>query len=197
MPQRHGWGWYPLQTTSYIHIRHIKSVWAIGMLSQGHVGAPLYRYTDQAGPRFGDSGSLVEWKWCFNVMFEADIHIPLIAIVSCKCPHSSSLTRWTSSPCLNTGYQPAFPCKASGWGSMNCTPRTCDCDDTLWAWLFWACPYWPQALQVWWYCWDRLNITNRIGWCADGRVVLRMPYCNNLSHMRWSIALHPLILALL
>ncbi len=24
MPQRHGWGWYSPQTTSYIHIRHIK-----------------------------------------------------------------------------------------------------------------------------------------------------------------------------
>ena len=75
MPQRHGWGWYPPQTTSYIHIRHIQSVWAIGMLSQGHMGAPLYRYTGQVGPRFGKSGSLVEWKWCHNIMFEADIHL--------------------------------------------------------------------------------------------------------------------------
>ncbi len=25
MPLHHGWGWYPPQTTSYIHIRHIKS----------------------------------------------------------------------------------------------------------------------------------------------------------------------------
>ncbi len=29
MPQHHGWGWYPLWTASYIHIRHIKSVWDI------------------------------------------------------------------------------------------------------------------------------------------------------------------------
>ncbi len=32
MPKCHGWGWYPPQTASNIHIRHIKSVWAIGML---------------------------------------------------------------------------------------------------------------------------------------------------------------------
>ncbi len=44
------------------------------MLSQRHMVAPLYRYTSQVGPRFGDSGSLVEWKRCLNVMVEADIH---------------------------------------------------------------------------------------------------------------------------
>ncbi len=75
VPQRHSWGWYPPQTTSHILIRHIQSVWAIGMLSQGHMVAPLYRYTVQVGPRFGKSGSLVEWKWCHNVMAEADIHL--------------------------------------------------------------------------------------------------------------------------
>ena len=67
MPQRHGWGWYLLQTASYIHIRHIQSVWAVGVLSQGPLVAPLYQYIAQVGPRFGDSGSLVlvEWKWCY------------------------------------------------------------------------------------------------------------------------------------
>ncbi len=75
MPQRHGWGWPPPQTTSYIHIRHIQSVWDIGMLSQGHMVAPLYPYTSKVAPRFGDSGSLEEWKWCYNIMFEADIHL--------------------------------------------------------------------------------------------------------------------------
>ncbi len=78
MPQRHGWGWYSPQTTSYIHIRHMKSVWAIGMLSEGHMVAPLCHYTGQVGPRFGDSGSLEEWKWCHNVMVEADIHVRLL-----------------------------------------------------------------------------------------------------------------------
>ncbi len=82
MPQHHGWGWYPLQTTSYIHIRHIQSVWDIGILSQGHMVAPLSHYTGQVSPRFGDSGSLEEWKWCHNVIVEADIHLkPLHTIV--------------------------------------------------------------------------------------------------------------------
>jgi hypothetical protein len=44
------------------------------MLSQGHMVAPLYNYTGQVASRFGDSGSLEEWKWCHNVMVEADIH---------------------------------------------------------------------------------------------------------------------------
>ncbi len=48
------------------------------MLSQGHLVAPSYRFTVQVGPRFGDSGSLEEWKWCHNVMFEADIHLRLL-----------------------------------------------------------------------------------------------------------------------
>ncbi len=96
--------------TSYIHIRHIQSVWDFGILSQGHMVAPSFRYTDQAGPRFGDSGSLVEWKWCHNVMVEADIQAPLIAIVSCECSHSPSTLRGTFSPCPNMAYQPAFPC---------------------------------------------------------------------------------------
>ena len=78
MTQCHGWGWYSPQTASYIHIRHIQSVWAIGMLSQGHMGAPLYRYTIQVGPRFGKSGSLEEWKLCHNVIIEADIHFILL-----------------------------------------------------------------------------------------------------------------------
>ena len=75
MSLRHGWGWYPPQTPSCIPIMHIQSVWAIGMRSQGCVGAPLYRFTGQVGPRFGDSGSLEEWKWCHNVMFWADIYL--------------------------------------------------------------------------------------------------------------------------
>ncbi len=60
MSQRHCWGWYSPQTTSYIPIRYIQSVWAIGMLPQGHMVAPLYHYTGQVAPRFGDSGYLEE-----------------------------------------------------------------------------------------------------------------------------------------
>ncbi len=57
------------------------------MLSQGHIGAPLYRYTSQVSPRFGDSGSLEEWDWFHNIMFEADIHLRLLhtfILVICK-----------------------------------------------------------------------------------------------------------------
>ncbi len=56
----------------------MKSVSAIGMLSQGHMVALLYHYTGQVGPRFGDSGSLAKWKWSHNVMVEADINFRLL-----------------------------------------------------------------------------------------------------------------------
>jgi hypothetical protein len=58
MPLHDGWGWYPPQTASQILARHIQSVWAIDMLSQGHMGAPLYQYAGQVGPRFGLLGHL-------------------------------------------------------------------------------------------------------------------------------------------
>ncbi len=64
MPLRDGWGWNPPQTASHIHAWHILSVWGIGMLSQGHMSAPLYKYTGQCCPQFWDFGSIVEWKWC-------------------------------------------------------------------------------------------------------------------------------------
>jgi hypothetical protein len=75
MPKHHVWGWYPPQTTSYIHVWHVQNVWAIGMFLQGHMGAPLYHYTGHVGPRFGKSTSLEEWQWCHNLMVEADIHL--------------------------------------------------------------------------------------------------------------------------
>ncbi len=78
VPQRHGWGWHSPQTTSHIHIRHIQSVWAIGMLSQGHMFATFYSYTGQVDPGFGDSGSLKKWKWWHNVMVETYIHLRLL-----------------------------------------------------------------------------------------------------------------------
>ncbi len=53
-----GWGWYPPQTGSHIHTRHIKGVWGIGMLSQGHMDAPLYCYTSKFGPKFRNLGHL-------------------------------------------------------------------------------------------------------------------------------------------
>jgi hypothetical protein len=48
------------------------------MLSQGLIVAPLYRYTGQVGPRFGNSGSLEKWKRCNNIMFEANFHLRLL-----------------------------------------------------------------------------------------------------------------------
>ncbi len=45
------------------------------MLSQGHMVAPLNCYTGQVGPRFGNAGPLEVWKWCHNIMIEADIHL--------------------------------------------------------------------------------------------------------------------------
>ena len=69
----HVWCWYPPKTTPCIHIRHLQCVWACGMLSQGHLG--------QVGPRFGISGSLVEWTWWHYIMF-ADIHLrPLYTFI--------------------------------------------------------------------------------------------------------------------
>jgi hypothetical protein len=78
LPLHHGSGIYSPQTSSYIHIRHIQSVWVFVKLSQGHIGAPSsYQSTGQVGPRFGSSGLLMERKWCHhNVMVEADILLP-------------------------------------------------------------------------------------------------------------------------
>ena len=50
---------FPPQSATHILIRHKQSVLVIGMLSQGNMGAPFYRYTGQVGPRFVKSGSLV------------------------------------------------------------------------------------------------------------------------------------------
>jgi hypothetical protein len=63
MPLHHGWGWYPPQNGSHIHSRNIQHVWAIGMLSHIHMGAPLYHHTRQVGPRFWNLGHL----WIENV----------------------------------------------------------------------------------------------------------------------------------
>ncbi len=100
MSLRHGWSWYPPQTTSYIHIMHIQSVWAIVMLSQGHVGAPLYHYPGQVGPIFGKSGSLQECKWCHNIIVEADIHLWLL--------HTSILD-------IYKGFEPLVCCLKRVW----------------------------------------------------------------------------------
>ncbi len=58
MPLHHGWGRYPPQTISHIHIKHIQHVWGIGMLSQRHMGAPLYHYRGRLAPDFWILGHL-------------------------------------------------------------------------------------------------------------------------------------------
>jgi hypothetical protein len=57
---------------AYIHLRplhlsklDIQSVWAIGMMSWWRFGSPLHSYIGQIiGPKYGNYGLLVEWKWC-------------------------------------------------------------------------------------------------------------------------------------
>jgi hypothetical protein len=50
------------------------------MLSHRHMGAPLYCYTGQFGLRFWIVLSLVDWKQCYYIMVEADIHLRLLPI---------------------------------------------------------------------------------------------------------------------
>ncbi len=75
---RNGLGWHPPQTAAHIHIRQVKSVWGIGMLSQGHMGAPLYHSTSQVGNRFWNALSFVEGKWWKNILVEVDIKLRLL-----------------------------------------------------------------------------------------------------------------------
>ncbi len=135
MPQHHGWGWYLPQTTSYIHIGRIKSVWAIGMLSQGHMGAFFFRYTDQVAPRFGKSGSLEEWKWWHILLFEADIHLRLL--------HTSI---YTYTMCLRHWYavSRAYGCTLIPWHRPS-WPQ-------IWGFKFtWGVEMMPQRLVWGWY----------------------------------------------
>ncbi len=76
----HGWGWQPPQTISYIHIRHIQSVWAHWYAVHKCMLAVLHSYTHPTLLKFWGSGSLVESKWCDYVMVEADSHLKLLPI---------------------------------------------------------------------------------------------------------------------
>ncbi len=53
--------------------------WQVAMYNStgtpGKLSSTLYRYTGQVASRFGDSGSCEEYKWCRNVIVEADIHL--------------------------------------------------------------------------------------------------------------------------
>jgi hypothetical protein len=55
MPLQNGWGWCSPQTAYHIHFRNVQSVWAFGMMLQGHMGAYLYHSTRQVDSRFGNS----------------------------------------------------------------------------------------------------------------------------------------------
>ncbi len=45
MSLRHGWGWQPPQTASYIHIRHIQCVWSHWYAVHGHMAVASNSYT--------------------------------------------------------------------------------------------------------------------------------------------------------
>ncbi len=65
------WGWQPTQTSSWIHIRHMKSVWAHWYAVHGHMAVASNSNTYTSWVIFWGSGSLVESKWCHYVMIEA------------------------------------------------------------------------------------------------------------------------------
>ena len=67
--------YYTMRICSLIILSNTTSVWATGMLSQGYMGAPSYHSTGQFCPRFGKSGSFMEWRGCHNIMGEADVNL--------------------------------------------------------------------------------------------------------------------------
>ncbi len=73
----HGWGWQPPLTASHIHIRHIKSVWAVWYAVHVHKISAIHISSHPTWHRFWGSGSLVESKWFHYVMVEADSHLKL------------------------------------------------------------------------------------------------------------------------
>ncbi len=55
----HGWGWHPPQTTSYIHVLHIQSVWAHWYAVHGHMAVASNKYTHIPWVRiWGSMGNL-------------------------------------------------------------------------------------------------------------------------------------------
>ncbi len=74
----HGWGWWPPQTASGIHFKHIQSAWAHRYAVNRHMLAVLHRFTHRTWLRFWGSGSLVESKWCDYVMVDAYSHLKLL-----------------------------------------------------------------------------------------------------------------------
>ncbi len=77
----HGWGWQTPQNDSYIHMRHIHSVWAHQYAVHWHMVAALHSYTHPNWLRFWGFGSLVKSKWCYYAMVDADSHLNLLPII--------------------------------------------------------------------------------------------------------------------
>ncbi len=75
---RHCWGWQPHQTASYIHIRHMQSVWEHQFAVHRHMAVASNSYTHTTWVRFWGSCLLVESIWCHYIMVEADRHIKLL-----------------------------------------------------------------------------------------------------------------------
>ena len=93
--------------TSLIHVRHLQNVWASGILSQGHMGAPFYHSTGQVGPRFGNSGLLMDCLWCHNVMVKSVILFKLLS---------------TSKLDIYKVFEPLFCCLKGIWVNPNTIP---------------------------------------------------------------------------
>jgi hypothetical protein len=74
----HGWGWQLPQTASHVRIWRIKSVLAHWYAVHGHTVLASHSYTHPTWLRFWGSGSHVESKWCYYVIFEADGHLQLL-----------------------------------------------------------------------------------------------------------------------
>jgi hypothetical protein len=72
-----GWGCWPPQTASHIHINHIQSVWTYWYFVHRHMVEVLHSYTHPTWLRFWGSGSLKESKWCDLIMVEANIHLKI------------------------------------------------------------------------------------------------------------------------
>ncbi len=74
----HGCGWQPTWITPCIQIIHIQSVWAHWYAVHGYMAVASNSYTHLTWLIFCGSGSLVESKWCYSVMVEADSHLKIL-----------------------------------------------------------------------------------------------------------------------
>jgi hypothetical protein len=83
----HGWGWYPTQTASPIHIRYIQSVWEHWYAVHGQPAVASNSYIHTTWLIFWCSGSLDESKLCHYIMVEADSHLKLLptSTFNAKC----------------------------------------------------------------------------------------------------------------